>query len=738
MSDFSLVSVAVPPLEAPFTYRGPQEADVGTMVRVPLGRQQRIGWVISKEGPSSLHFSGEIKEVLEILDNKPVFHPETLRLFQWCAEYYGCSLSQVIDTAVPPFVAPRRTRYASLAAEPTTAVTGKVAHAIVKTLQSNGGTLSIKMLEQLLNRPKLGSTISQLTKKGILHVEERPEVGLIRQGYAPAWAKRAVSLNPFQEQSFAQIADAITGELFSPFLLYGVTGSGKTEVYIEAILHAAELGKAALIIVPEIALTPQLVDRFRARIPLDIAVLHSGLSPRERWDQWMHLSKGSIRVALGARSAVFAPLQHLGVVIVDEEHDPSFKQSDGLRYHGRDLAVVRAQHSSCPVILGSATPSLETILNVSRNRYRQLSLPERHSTHGSSPVTIINMNELSTLEKASPSISLSLLAAIQECLFRGEQAFILHNRRGFSSYLQCEECGTAIPCPDCSVTLTYHKARHSLLCHLCGFKRAAPDTCPKCPKGGNKEALPLRQCGSGTERIFEELTALLPDARIGRLDRDTADCEASHREVLDRVRSGETQILVGTQMLAKGHDLPLVTLVGVIDADVGLHLPDFRASERVFQLLTQVSGRAGRGELPGTVIIQTRQPSHPSVLCTAKRNYFTFAGLELQARKELLYPPFSHLLRLVVSSTEKSLASTAITEISQLIRQAIQTAGLPIQLLGPSPAPFERVRARWRFHCLLKSRTRANLHRALTIARGVQVRSRDIRVTWDVDPYDML
>ena len=708
------------------------------MVRVPLGRQQRIGWVLAKGVSQPPKFEGDIKEVLEILGEGPVFHPETLQLFRWCADYYGFPLSQVIDTAVPAFVPSRKTRYISLTTATPPPVSGQVAQEIVKTLQSEEGPQPIKTLEQLLNRKSLAPTLAKLVKKGIIQIEERSETAIIKQPHPPEWAKREVSLNASQQSSFNQIAGAITSERFSPFLLYGVTGSGKTEVYIEAILHAAGRGKTALIIVPEIALTPQLVDRFRARIPHDIAVLHSGLSPRERWEQWVNLSRGLIRVALGARSAVFSPIGNLGLIIVDEEHDTSFKQSDGLRYHGRDLAVVRAQQSSCPIILGSATPSLETILNVSRKRYKQLTLPERHSSHGGSPITVINMNELSAIEKASSSISLSLLSAIQECIFRNEQAFILYNRRGFSSYLQCEGCGSAISCPDCSVTLTYHKARHLLLCHLCGHRKSAPEHCPKCQSTAKKGLPPLKQCGSGTERIFEELVALLPDARIGRLDRDTADGEASHREVLDRVRSGETQILVGTQMLAKGHDLPLVTLVGVIDADVGLHLPDFRASERIFQLLTQVSGRAGRGERPGSVIIQTRQPGHPSITCTAKRDYFAFAGIELQTRKELLYPPFAHLLRLVVSSTEKPLANEAIAEIANLVRHAIKTAGLPVQLLGPSPAPFERVRARWRFHCLLKSRTRSDLHRALSVARAVQVRNRGIRITWDVDPYDML
>lgn len=490
MTDRSLVSVAVPPLEVSLTYRAPSGTEVGSMVRVPLGRQNRIGWIVAKESAASAEFEGDIKEVQEVLGDGPVFHQDTLQLFQWCAEYYGFGLAQVIDTAVPTFVPPRLMRYISLAAEPPACVTGRVAEKIVQTLESNGEAVSIRMLEQLLNRTGLGPTISQLVKKGIIHVEDRPETGPQKPVQAPDWAKTGVSLNQFQQESFVEIATAITNDQFSPFLLYGVTGSGKTEVYIEAILHAIERGKSALVIVPEIALTPQLVDRFRARIPLDIAVLHSGLSPRERWEHWMRLSRGSTRVAIGARSAVFSPLQQLGLIIVDEEHDTSFKQSDGLRYHGRDLAVVRAHHSSCPVILGSATPSLETILNVSRKRYRQLSLPQRHSAHGSSPITIINMNELPTLEKASPSISLSLLSAIQECIFRGEQAFILYNRRGFSSYLQCEGCGSAITCPDCSVTLTYHKARHSLLCHLCGHKNRLPSTV-KNARATRRNRLPL-------------------------------------------------------------------------------------------------------------------------------------------------------------------------------------------------------------------------------------------------------
>jgi len=738
MTDWLFASVAVPPLENPLTYLAPKEVTIGSLVRIPLGHRSRYGWVIATSASQPDSFSGTIKSIEENLVGEAVFHPEGLRLFQWCSDYYGTSLSNVIETAIPAFVPPRKTRSVILNRGCHSNITGSLATEIIAFLTSNAENVSITAIKEKFPGRSITQTLNNLEKKGVISIDSHSEPLSLTAPPAPEWAKKEVSLNSAQLQSLGDITKAISTGSFSPFLLYGVTGSGKTEVYIEAILHNLAAGKSSLIIVPEIALTPQLVDRFRARIQCDIGTLHSGLSDRERWQQWMMLSSGATRVALGARSAVFAPMKDLGLIIVDEEHDASFKQSDGLRYHARDLAVVRAHLNSCPIVLGSATPSLETVWNVHRKKYHQLSLPQRHSDHGISPITVIDMNQLSPVEKGSPSISLTLLSALQDCISRGEQAFILFNRRGFSSYLQCEKCGHAVKCPHCSVTLTHHKSRQSLLCHLCGFKIQQPDSCTHCRTLSPKESSTLKEFGSGTERIYEELAALLPEARIGRMDRDTVDSEASHRATLDSVRSGETDVLVGTQMIAKGHDLPKVTLVGVIDGDVGLHLPDFRSSERVFQLLTQVAGRAGRGEKPGSVIIQTRQPKHPSITCTAQRNFFAFASLELQSRRDLLYPPFSSLIRIVVSGQDKEAASNTIGQISELMRNSIASAQLHIKTLGPSPAPFERVRGKWRFHCLFKAKNRADLNKALGMLRAIQIKQKGVKLTWDVDPADML
>lgn len=738
MNDRLFATVAVPPLENPLTYLAPADVTVGSLVKVPLGKRSRVGWVVSVNEHQQDSFGGAIKWIEEDLVGVPVFSADGLRLFRWCADYYGAPLSQVIETAVPAFVSPRITKHIFLNREKQFSISGSLAPEVVSFLNSLDGEATLHQIKSHFPGRSISQTLNNLEKKGVIRFDTRQEVPSGSPQPAPEWAKKKVSLNQAQHDAVVRVVEAISNRSFSPFLLHGVTGSGKTEVYIEAILHTLAAGKSSLIIVPEIALTPQLVDRFRARINCEIATLHSGLSDRERWKHWMMLSSGATRVALGARSAVFAPMRELGLIIVDEEHDASFKQNEGLRYNARDLSVVLAYFNSCPVVLGSATPSLETLWNVQRKKYRHLSLPQRHSSHGISPVTVIDMNQLTPLEKASPTISLTLLSAIQDCISRGEQAFILYNRRGFSSYLQCQSCGQPVSCPHCSITLTHHKSRSSLLCHLCGFRMVQPDSCQKCRSLVPPKLSPLRECGSGTERVFEELTSLLPDARIARMDRDTVDSEASHRATLDSVRSGEIDILVGTQMIAKGHDLPEVTLVGVIDGDIGLHLPDFRAAERAFQLLTQVAGRAGRGEKKGSVIIQTRQPKHPSITFTAQRNFFGFASLELQNRKELLYPPFSSLLRIVVSSEDKEAASTTIGYIAQRIRDSIKGAHLNIRTLGPSPTPFERVRGKWRFHCLFKGENRADINQVLGMIRGIQLRKKGTRLTWDIDPTDML
>ena len=738
MAEPIFVTVAVSPIPQLLTYRTFHPVQPGAMVRVPVGKSQRPGWVVSVSSHLTSSFDRTIKEISEIVDEHPVFHPDCLKLFEWCAEYYGYPLSAVVETAVPTYAPPRQLRFVTLVPNFTSPSSGKVASEIIAYLSSTGGSASLNDLAHFLNRKDFRGTLTNLKKRGIIELEDRIIGHSTKESEPPLWAQKNVTLSPAQREAVDRITAAASGACFSPFLLHGVTGSGKTEVYIEAISHVLALQKSALIIVPEIALTPQLVDRFRSRIHHEIAILHSGLDKRERWDHWMRLASGEARVALGARSAVFCPIRQLGLIIVDEEHDPSFKQNEGLRYHGRDLAVMRAQLSSCPVVLGSATPSLESIANVHRKRYELLRLSERHSKHGIAPVTVVDMNQLSPIQKASPSLSLELISALQDCVFRGEQAFIFYNKRGFCSYLQCEKCGSALSCPSCSITLTLHKKNNSLLCHLCGYSIDAPVECPKCTISAPGLPSPLKHCGSGTERIFEELSSLIPDARIERLDRDTIDSEISLRAVLDRLRSGETNVLVGTQMIAKGHDLPNVTLVGVIDGDVGLHVPDFRASERVFQVLTQVAGRAGRADIAGKVIIQTRQPKHPSIRGAADRDFFRFAAEELRSRKELLYPPFSYLARILVSSLDKKQASESISLLGKIMREYALNDHLSIQLLGPSPAPFERIRNRWRYHCLIKGPKRADIHKVISVVRKTLHNIKGARVSWDVDPSDLL
>jgi primosomal protein N' (replication factor Y) len=468
-------------------------------------------------------------------------------------------------------------------------------------------------------------------------------------------------------------------------------------------------------------------------------VLHSRLKPQERWKHWSDLAAGRVRVAIGARSAIFAPLRNLGVIVVDEEHDSSFKQGEGIRYHARDLALVRAKINSCPVILGSATPSLETYHNAKSGRYRYLTLQQRYHDAADSSFEIIDLNQIKPWLMKSKSVSPRLYTVLNQTLESGGQAFVLYNRRGFASYLQCSSCEHVVGCPHCSVTLTYHRATHSLLCHQCNFAMVPPGVCMGCGANegiGEREEPLFAHRGAGTERVHEELATILPKARIATLDRDTASSITDYVEILRKVREREVDILVGTQMIAKGHDLPDVTCVGIVDCDVGLHIPDFRAAERSFQLLTQVAGRAGRRSKAGTVILQTRVPRHPSLLMTAASNYLDFADQELQLRGQLGYPPFRKLLRIIISCAERS---TALQHATTIARMAREIAGQrSIDILGPASAPIERIRTLWRYHILVKSNSGAELQHLMKLIKHNHRPTQDTRIAYDLDPHDML
>ncbi len=546
------------------------------------------------------------------------------------------------------------------------------------------------------------------------------------------------------EQALA--ADAICKTIeerrFEVFLLHGVTGSGKTEVYLRAAERAVEKGLSVMMLVPEIALTHQLAKRIEGRFPGNLAVLHSALSKRERLAQHQRIARGHAAVVVGARSAVFAPARRLGLIIVDEEHDPSYKQEESPRYNARDLAIVRARNAPCPVVLGSATPSLESFARAIEGRYRLLELPRRVMERAMPRVEIVDLRQTRTggpLRSGSGEnrdaaffVSPKLLAELENTLRAGEQSLLFLNRRGFANYLQCVCCGEPVLCPNCSVTLTLHASRGILLCHHCNHSRPPLDRCPACGEES------LRPLGGGTERIESALRRLLPRARIERLDRDTTGRRGSLAAILARWERHEIDILIGTQMVTKGHDIPGVTLVGVILADVALGMPDFRASERAFQLLAQVAGRAGRGSQAGKVIVQTLRPAHPSVVAAQTHDYQSFAVRELAERKSLLYPPFWRLALLRVESKQPRAAEQAANTVGEWCRRVSSPT---VKVTGPAPAPLERLRGVYRWHLMLRSPARSQLGRILDSVlaswrRGSHRRS--CRLVIDVDPASVL
>ncbi|MCW5809269.1 MAG: primosomal protein N', partial [Deltaproteobacteria bacterium] len=517
----------------------------------------------------------------------------------------------------------------------------------------------------------------------------------------------------------------------APFLLHGVTGSGKTEVYLRVIAEALARGKTALVLVPEISLTPQLAARFRARFGDQVAILHSGLRDTARLGEWSRLRRGEATIAVGARSAVFAPLDRLGVIVVDEEHDGSFKQDEGVKYQARDVALVRAQRAGALCVLGSATPSLETAAHAERGNYRKLVLTERPTSR---PMPTVEVVDLRTwMPDGEAMLSAPLRAAIAETLAAGDQVILFLNRRGFATFVLCRACGHSFRCPQCSVSLTYHRRQDRLVCHYCGHKRPVPETCPKCHVKGS-----IERKGLGTEKVADTLAAEFPSARVARLDRDVASGAGVER-ILARVASREVNLLVGTQMVTKGHDFPGVTLVGVLCADTGLDLPDFRASERTFQLLAQVAGRAGRGERAGRVIVQTYRPDAPAVVAAAAHDYTQFFRSELAARAEIGYPPHGRLIAVRIDGKEEhdvAAMAARVAQAAEAIARRPDLGGV-VEVRGPVPAPLERLRGRSRWQVWLRSADRHALRRVARATAAIEVPP-GVRVGLDVDPISTM
>ena len=735
-----LVEVAVAAaVRGTYTYRVPgaiaPEVSLGQRVAVPFGRSARAtGYVVGF--PTSPPRGVELRDVVEVLDAFPPFTQRLIELIRWAEDYYLVPPGELLRAALPPGLnarggaaAPRRRAVewvapASGAAEALPSLgRARAQRAVLEYLLARG---RIPVEELRTAFPHGRPALVALARRGLVALAEEIPVASagVLEGAAPAHA-----LTPAQAEALAAVTAAFGS--FSTFLLHGVTGSGKTEVYLRTIARAREAGKGALVLVPEIALTPQLSGRFRARFGDDVALLHSGLSPRERHAEWLRLRRGEARICVGVRSAVFAPVQDLAVLVVDEEHDGSFKQEDGPPYHARDLAVVRGKIEDAVVILGSATPSLETLDNARRGRYRKLELPSRVDDRPLPAVEIVDLRRIRGAggRRAPPGLLSPRLAdALGETVAAGQQAILFLNRRGYQTVMICESCGAEARCTECSVSLTHHARRGVLLCHYCGRTEPVGAPCAAC--GGVRNGV-----GVGTEQVEEAVRDLLPRGRVERLDRDAVSGADETAGLLARFARREVDVLVGTQMVTKGHDFPGVTLVGVVLADTALALPDFRAAERTFQLLTQVAGRAGRGAEAGRVLVQTFNPTTPAVACALSHDYAAFAEGEMARREGLGYPPFGRMMAARVEGSEAGARRCA----EELARAARPALGDGVAMIGPAPAAIERIRGRTRWHVLFRAPTAAALrgvHRALgAVARrppgGATIR-------FDMDPYSML
>jgi primosomal protein N' (replication factor Y) len=608
-----------------------------------------------------------------------------------------------------------------------------------QALAGSGGTVELAHLTRQAGFSR--GVIRGLEEKGLAVVEDR-EVERDPFVDIPTAEDQSHTPTDRQEEVIRTLTSAFDAGPREPFLLHGVTGSGKTLIYIEVLSHVLSQGRGAIVLVPEISLTPQTVARFRARFGDQVAVLHSALSVGERFDAWRQLRSGRRRIAVGARSALFAPVSDLGVIVVDEEHDGSYKQSEAPRYQARDMAVVRSAQEGALCVLGSATPALESWHNVERGKFRLVSLPDRVGGGVLPPVRVIDLREARKRKKSKEQsdarseaglvLTAPLVEAIHDRLDRGEQTILLLNRRGYSAFVQCRECGDVGICPACSISLTYHRGKSRLVCHHCRHEEPAPKRCPRC---GSTD---LSFRGLGTEQVERVVAETFPQARLARMDVDTTSGKWSHHEILGRVERREVDILLGTQMIAKGLDFPGVTLVGVVNADVGMHLPDFRATERTFQLLSQVAGRAGRGKLGGEVLIQTALPEHYAIQAALTHDYVAFATRELEERRHPAYPPMVRLINVVVSSPVAEDAAGNAEAAARWLRADV-ISGTPVDLTGPAPSPIERLHGRWRWHFLLRSvSVKALGTSAKRLQAEFRTRGTDVRIVIDRDPSALL
>ncbi|MCX7919578.1 MAG: primosomal protein N' [bacterium] len=658
---------------------------IGMRVRVPFGKRKKIGYIVAFPDVPKVR---ELKSLERLIDAAPVIDEHLLSLTKWVADYYACAWGEVLKLVTPPA---RKARSK-------------------KTLTDS----SLLPYSFLSSHSDLFSRIEVIPREPQLPTREQ---------------QRALDL----------IVQSLHVNQFKTILVYGVTGSGKTEIYLQSIAECLKQGKSALVLVPEIAITYQIVKRFKDRFGNKVAVLHSGLTPSERYEQWKSVKRGDIRIVVGVRSAVFAPLYNLGLIIVDEEHETSYKQGNTPRYNARDVAVLRGKMLNATVVLGSATPSLESYYNAKINKYQLAELPNRIDNRLMPKFTIIDIKDEVLADPEAKIVCRRLREAISDRLAKKEQTILFLNQRGYARIVLCRVCGHRELCEDCSTTVTYHLTTNQLQCHYCGKTYPIPKLCPEC--GGKL----IRYLGVGTEQVETEMRQLFPEANIARLDMDIRKSPGLYETVLENFILGKTDILVGTQMIAKGIDVPNVTLVGVINADTSLTAPDFRGAERTYALLTQVAGRAGRGNIPGEVIVQTFYPNHPAIIAAKQNTRHEFYQFELNNRKKLVYPPFRHLGLIVVSHRKLETARSVVVNLADLLRENVQideTTKSPIvEIYGPAVAPIPKLQKKYRFQILLKAKETSalrELYQTSILQLPQRTKIGNTSITIDVDPIQMM
>jgi len=721
-------------------YRVPEallaSVGVGSIVKVPVRTRLLTATVIEMLEQSDVR---GLRDLVSLVGDKPMIQPALLDLAKWMADYYCCplevSLRSMLPVAVRDGLVSKKTRQAvkmarDVSEEEIAALAARAPRQAdaLRAVQASETPLLVSAAAEAAGVAE--AVFRSLEKRGLVVIEP---MAIARDPYAERFlASEGVVLNAEQTLAMKSVVSAMD-EKRKPILLFGVTGSGKTEIYLRAIQHALDIGKTALVLVPEIALTPQTVERFKSRfseIQETIAVLHSHLSEGERHDEWHKIRNGFARVVIGARSSIFAPVENLGIIIVDEEHETSYKQDEAPRYHARDMAVLRAHREGAAVVLGSATPSLESWHNATTGKYELVRLDQRVDDKKMPIVRVLDLRQQARSGGGEGGIlSKPLREALEGRLERGEQSLLFLNRRGFATSMVCEACGYVSMCPDCSVALTYHRAAEKLICHICGHSERAPKKCPKCDDPR------IRNSGVGTQKIEESLQGIFPKARIARMDADSMTRKDSYRVTLGAFKEGKIDILVGTQMIAKGLHFPNVTLVGIVNADLGLHLPDFRAGERTFQLLTQVAGRAGRGEMEGEVLVQTFTPFSPSIQFARHHDYEGFMEQEMDFRRQLAYPPYGRMVMITVRGIMRERAEFC----AQTLARKLKGTGSGNVIVGEAvPAPLEKAKTFYRYQVSLRGSSSLSMSRLVRTVLDTLPMPEDVFVAVDVDPLHLL